>query len=55
MRGRYFSRCASLPKAWIGYMHRLDCTETKLRMPESPRSSSWQMSPYDTAFMPAQP
>ena len=29
-------------------MHRLDCTETKLRRPESPRSSSWQIRPYDT-------
>ena len=28
-----------------GYMHSELCTETKLRMPESPRSSSWQMSP----------
>ena len=45
MRGRYFWRCASLPNAWIGYMHRLDCTDTKLRIPESPRSSSWQMRP----------
>src|SRR5207253_11200211 len=24
--GRYFCRCASLPKAWIGYITRLDCT-----------------------------
>src|SRR5665811_3908 len=45
MPGRYFSRCCSLPKAEIGYMHRLDCTETKLRSAESPRSSSWQISP----------
>ena len=45
MRGRYFWRCASLPNAWIGYITRLDCTETKLRIPESPRSSSWQMRP----------
>ncbi len=36
-------------------MHSEDCTETNERMPESPRSSSWQISPYDTAFMPAQP
>ena len=45
MRGRYFCLCASLPKVWIGYMHSEDCTDTKLRMPESPRSSSWQISP----------
>ncbi len=45
MRGRYFCFCSSEPKAQIGYMHSEDCTDTKLRMPESPRSSSWQMSP----------
>ena len=31
------------------------CTETKLRMPESARSSSCMMSPYSTLLMPAQP
>ena len=36
-------------------MHSELCTETKLRMPESPRSSSWQIRPYAVAFMPAQP
>jgi hypothetical protein len=55
IRGRYACFCSSLPYAQIGYMHSDDCTETKLRMPLSPRSSSWQIRPYDTAFMPAQP
>ena len=45
MAGRYRFFCSSEPKAQIGYMHRDDCTETKLRMPESPRSSSWQIRP----------
>ncbi len=45
MAGRYRFFCSSEPKAQIGYMHSDDCTETKLRMPESPRSSSWQMRP----------
>ncbi len=39
------SRCAGEPKAWIGYMTRALCTETKLRRPESPRSSSCMISP----------
>ena len=29
--GRYFSRCSSLPKAWMGYITRLDCTLMALR------------------------
>src|SRR5690349_12244542 len=47
--------CSSEPKAWIGYMTRLDCTEQNERMPESPRSSSWQMRPYAVGEVPAQP
>ncbi len=46
--------CSSEPYAWIGNMTRLDCTETKLRRPESPRSSSWQIRPYETLLRPAQ-
>ena len=45
MPGNQRCFCSSEPKAWIGYMHRLDCTETKLRRPESQRSSSWQIRP----------
>ena len=45
MSGSHFCFCSSVPKAKIGYMHSELCTETKLRIPESPRSSSWQMSP----------
>src|SRR5580693_1174305 len=39
----------------MGYMQSPDCTLTKLRTPESPRSSSWVMRPYSTLPMPAQP
>ena len=31
------------------------CTEAKLRIPESPRSSSYMRSPYATLERPAQP
>src|ERR1051326_2088553 len=39
----------------MGYMHNPDCTLTKLRTPESPRSSSCVISPYSTLPIPAQP
>src|SRR5215471_10904227 len=39
----------------MGYMHSPDCTLTKLRTPESPRSSSCVISPYSTLPMPAHP
>jgi hypothetical protein len=45
MPGRYRCFCSSEPKAQIGYITRLDCTEQNERTPESPRSSSWQMRP----------
>src|SRR5256885_17135901 len=38
--GRHRFFCSSEPKAQIGSMHRGDCTETQLPMPEAPRSSS---------------
>src|SRR5271168_1640967 len=53
--GSHLSFCASEPKAWIGYITSADCTETKLRRPESPRSSSCVTSPYSTLDMPAHP
>ncbi len=36
-------------------MSSADCTLTKLRNPESPRSSSCNTRPYSTLDMPAQP
>ena len=46
-RRRGSQRCfwASLPYSWIGHITSAPCTETKLRMPESPRSSSCMMRP----------
>ena len=40
MSGNQRSFCASEPKAQMGYMTSELCTEQKLRMPLSPRSSS---------------
>jgi hypothetical protein len=40
MPGSQRSFCASEPNAQIGYMQSEPCTEQKLRMPESQRSSS---------------
>ena len=39
------SFCSFEPKVRMGYMTRELCTETMLRMPESPRSSSCITSP----------
>ncbi len=47
--------CSSEPKVKIGYITSADCTLTKLRRPESPRSSSCITRPYSTFDMPAQP
>ena len=44
-RGIQRSFCCCEPKAWIGYMTRPLCTDTKLRSPESPRSSSCMIRP----------
>ena len=48
-------RCSSLPKAWIGYMQRLDCTETKLRSPNRRARAPGRSGRSRPAFMPAQP
>src|SRR5687768_10295947 len=53
--GSHFSFCASLPNAWMGYMHNDPWTLTKERTPESARSSSLKASQYDIGFIPAQP
>ena len=44
-RGSQYARCSSLPKRWMGYMTRAFWTETKLRRPLSPLSSSCMMRP----------
>src|SRR5690349_4331005 len=43
--GSHLFFCASLPKVYIGYMTSAPCTDTKLRRPESPRSSSCVIRP----------
>src|SRR5580658_2831455 len=43
--GSHLSFCASLPYAQIGYITSALCTDTKLRSPESPRSSSCVTKP----------
>ena len=47
-RGSQRCFCSSEPKVRMGYITSAPCTETKLRRPESPRSSSCMMSPYST-------
>src|SRR5215472_10626687 len=53
--GSHLCFCAGDPYAWIGYITRALWTETKLRNPESPRSSSCITRPYATFDIPAQP
>src|SRR6267143_3884696 len=53
--GSHLFFCASLPYERIGYITSAPCTETKLRNPESPRSSSCVINPYATLDIPAQP
>ena len=47
--------CCSLPQRQIANMASDPCTDTRLRTPESPASSSRQARPYETALVPAQP
>ena len=54
-RGSHCCFCSSEPNAQIGNMASEPWTDTKLRTPLSPYSSSVQASPYATAFVPAQP
>src|ERR1700722_16747110 len=53
--GSHVFFCSSVPKVRMGYITSADCTLTKLRKPESPRSSSCNTRPYSTFDMPAQP
>ena len=53
--GSQRSLCSSEPKRWIANIASEPCTETKLRRPLSPASSSRQASPYAVALVPAQP
>ena len=55
IRGSQVCFCSSLPNFQIANMASEPWTDTMLRTPESPASSSRQASPYATAFVPAQP
>jgi hypothetical protein len=47
--------CSSEPHFQIANIASDPCTETKLRTPESPASSSMQVSPYMTELAPGRP
>ena len=47
--------CSSDPHLQIAYIESEPCTETRLRMPASPASSSWQTSPYMTELASGRP
>ena len=47
--------CSSRPNLWIALIASEPCTQTKVRSPESPASSSMAARPYSTALRPAQP
>ncbi len=47
--------CSSDPHFQIAYIESEPCTETRLRMPASPASSSWQTSPYMTELASGRP
>ena len=47
--------CSSVPHRQIANIASEPCTDTKLRTPESPASSSKQVSPYATALAPGSP
>ena len=47
--------CSSEPHFQIAYIESDPCTETRLRMPASPASSSWQTRPYMTELASGRP
>ena len=55
MPGSHRCFCSSEPNFAIALIASEPCTETKVRMPESPASSSIAARPYSTAERPAQP
>ena len=55
MRGSHCCFWASDPCLWMADIASDPCTETNVRMPESPASSSCAARPYSTADRPAQP
>ena len=55
MPGSHRCFCSSEPNLTIALIASEPCTETKVRMPESPASSSIAARPYSTAERPAHP
>src|SRR5689334_23393811 len=55
IRGSHSCFCSSEPQRWIAYIASDPCTDTRLRTPLSPASSSMQASPYAVALAPAHP
>ena len=55
IRGSHSCFCSSEPCFQIANIASDPCTDTSDRMPESPASSSMQVSPYAVAPAPAQP
>ena len=53
--GSHSCFCSSEPCLWIAVIASEPCTETKVRRPESPASSSAAARPYSTADRPAHP
>jgi hypothetical protein len=55
MRGSHSCLCSSEPQRWIAYIASDPWTETRLRTPLSPASSSMHARPYAVAVAPAHP
>ena len=55
IRGSHSCFCSSDPCFEMADIASDPCTDTKVRMPESPASSSCMASPYSTDERPAQP
>ena len=55
MPGSHCCFCSSEPCLWMALIASDPCTETKVRRPESPASSSRAVRPYSTALRPGQP
>ena len=47
--------CSSVPQRQIANIARDPCTDTRLRMPASPASSSMHVRPYATELAPGRP
>ena len=55
IRGSHSCFWSSEPQVWMAVMASEPWTETNVRIPESPASSSMAARPYSTAVLPGQP